>query len=134
MLKIANVAIPELSRIPHMKRFENKVCLVTGAGSGIGLQIAKAALTSGNKVVATGRDVNKVSRAIGDTTNNLLLVKMDVVGPGIHEGDGKARVAIAIRIATADADAVQEINERGTLAARSPQGCRQVSIKAARHV
>ena len=34
---------------------ESKVWLITGAGSGIGLQIAKAALAAGNKVVATGR-------------------------------------------------------------------------------
>ena len=57
---------------------KSRVWLITGAGSGIGLQIAKAALTSGNKVVATGRDVNKVSKAIDDTTDNLLVVKMDV--------------------------------------------------------
>lgn len=57
---------------------ESKVWLITGAGSGIGLQIAKAVLAAGNKVVATGRDANKVSKAIDNTTNNLLVVKMDV--------------------------------------------------------
>ena len=57
---------------------KSKVYLITGASSGIGLQIAKAVLAAGNKVVATGRDVNKVSKAIDDTTDNLLVVKMDV--------------------------------------------------------
>ena len=57
---------------------KSKVWLITGAGSGIGLQITKAVLAAGNKVVATGRDVNKVSKAIGDTTDNLLVVKMDI--------------------------------------------------------
>ena len=57
---------------------KSRVWLITGAGSGIGLQIAKAALTSGHKVVATGRDVNKASKAIDDPTDNLLVVKMDV--------------------------------------------------------
>lgn len=57
---------------------ESKVWLITGAGSGIGLQIAKAVLAAGNKVVATGRDTNKVLKAIDDTTDNLLVVKMDV--------------------------------------------------------
>lgn len=57
---------------------KNKVWLITGAGSGIGLQIAKTVLAAGNKVVATGRNVNKVSKAIDDTTDNLLVVKMDV--------------------------------------------------------
>lgn len=57
---------------------ESKVWLITGAGSGIGLQIAKAALAAGNKVVATGRDASKVTKAIDGTTDNLLVVKMDV--------------------------------------------------------
>jgi NAD(P)-dependent dehydrogenase (short-subunit alcohol dehydrogenase family) len=60
---------------------ESQVWLITGAGSGIGLQIAKAALAAGNKVVATGRDVNKVKNAIDDSTENLLVVKMDVTNP-----------------------------------------------------
>jgi NAD(P)-dependent dehydrogenase (short-subunit alcohol dehydrogenase family) len=57
---------------------ESKVWLITGAGSGIGLEIAKTALAAGNKVVATGRDASKVIKAIGNTTDNLLVVKMDV--------------------------------------------------------
>jgi len=60
---------------------ESKVWLITGAGSGIGLQIAKAALAAGNKVVATGRDAGKVTKAIDDSTDNLLVVKMDVTNP-----------------------------------------------------
>ncbi|MES2379424.1 MAG: SDR family oxidoreductase [Bacteroidota bacterium] len=60
---------------------ESKVWLITGAGSGIGLQIAKAALAAGNKVVATGRDSSKVFKAIDSPTDNLLVVKMDVTDP-----------------------------------------------------
>jgi NAD(P)-dependent dehydrogenase (short-subunit alcohol dehydrogenase family) len=60
---------------------ESKVWLITGAGSGIGLEIAKAALADGNKVVATGRDANKVSNALDNTTDNLLVVQMDVTNP-----------------------------------------------------
>lgn len=60
---------------------ESKVWLITGAGSGIGLQIAKAALAAGNKVVATGRDTSKVTKAIDDYTDHLLVVKMDVTNP-----------------------------------------------------
>lgn len=60
---------------------ESKVWLITGASSGIGLQIAKAALAAGNNVVATGRDVSKVTKAINGSTNSLLVVKMDVTNP-----------------------------------------------------
>ena len=60
---------------------ESKVWLITGAGSGIGLQIAKAVLAAGNKVVATGRNADKVSKAINDTTDNLLVAQMDVTNP-----------------------------------------------------
>jgi NAD(P)-dependent dehydrogenase (short-subunit alcohol dehydrogenase family) len=35
---------------------EKQVWLVTGAGRGIGVDIAKAALTAGHAVVATGRN------------------------------------------------------------------------------
>jgi NAD(P)-dependent dehydrogenase (short-subunit alcohol dehydrogenase family) len=35
---------------------DKKVWLITGAGRGLGLDIAKAALDAGHAVVATGRD------------------------------------------------------------------------------
>ncbi len=57
---------------------ENKVWFITGASSGIGLEIAKSALATGYKVVATGRDTDKVSKSIRVTSKNLLVVKMDV--------------------------------------------------------
>jgi NAD(P)-dependent dehydrogenase (short-subunit alcohol dehydrogenase family) len=55
----------------------NKVWLVTGAGRGMGLSIAKAALAAGHRVVATGRDSEKVTKAVGESAN-LLIVKLDV--------------------------------------------------------
>jgi NAD(P)-dependent dehydrogenase (short-subunit alcohol dehydrogenase family) len=41
-----------------------KVWLVTGAGRGMGVDIARAALAAGHAVVATGRNTEKVSSAI----------------------------------------------------------------------
>jgi NAD(P)-dependent dehydrogenase (short-subunit alcohol dehydrogenase family) len=77
-----SIALPVFNFVLSFKKFktmkQSKVWLITGAGSGIGLQVVKAALAEGNKVIATGRDVNKVSKAINDATDNLLVVQMDV--------------------------------------------------------
>ncbi len=59
---------------------EKKVWLITGAGRGLGVDIARAALSAGHAVVATGRDVSKVAAAVGDHDNSLV-VKLDVTRP-----------------------------------------------------
>ena len=58
----------------------SKVWFITGAGRGLGVDIAKAALAAGHAVVATGRDPVKVTAAIG-AHDNLLSVKLDVTRP-----------------------------------------------------
>jgi NAD(P)-dependent dehydrogenase (short-subunit alcohol dehydrogenase family) len=59
------------------RTMSNKVWLITGAGRGMGIDITKAALAAGNKVVATGRNTDSVAKAIGEA-ENLLIVKLDV--------------------------------------------------------
>jgi NAD(P)-dependent dehydrogenase (short-subunit alcohol dehydrogenase family) len=54
-----------------------KVWLVTGAGRGMGVDIAKAALEAGHAVVATGRSTDRVSAALG-AHDDLLVVQLDV--------------------------------------------------------
>src|SRR4249919_261967 len=56
---------------------EAKVWLVTGAGRGMGVDIAKAALAAGNAVVATGRNPDSVTKAVG-AADDLLVVALDI--------------------------------------------------------
>src|SRR6058998_2903980 len=53
-----------------------KVWFITGAGRGMGVDFAKAALAAGHTVVATGRDSNAVAKAVGRSDN--LVLKLDV--------------------------------------------------------
>ncbi len=70
---------------------EKKVWFITGAGRGMGLNIAKAALAAENAVVATGRDPDNVRRALGDS-DDLLVVKLDITSPQDAEAAVKAAV------------------------------------------
>jgi NAD(P)-dependent dehydrogenase (short-subunit alcohol dehydrogenase family) len=54
-----------------------KVWFITGAGRGMGTDIAQAALAAGNAVVATGRNPEVVAKAVGEA-DDLLVVKLDV--------------------------------------------------------
>ena len=69
-----------------------KVWLITGAGRGLGIDIAKAALAAGHDVVATGRDAAKVAAALGDQ-HNLLAIKLDVTRPQDAHAAVEAAVA-----------------------------------------
>jgi NAD(P)-dependent dehydrogenase (short-subunit alcohol dehydrogenase family) len=60
---------------------QNKVWLITGAGRGLGVYLTKSALAAGFKVVAAGRNTDKVSKAIGVSSDNLFIVKLDVTNP-----------------------------------------------------
>jgi NAD(P)-dependent dehydrogenase (short-subunit alcohol dehydrogenase family) len=61
----------------------SKVWFITGAGSGIGAGAAKAALKAGDRVVATGRDVQKVRNALRDVASeNLEVLQLDVSDEG----------------------------------------------------
>ena len=48
-----------------------KVWLITGAGRGLGVEIARAVLAAGHAVVATGRDAARVEAAVGRHENML---------------------------------------------------------------
>jgi NAD(P)-dependent dehydrogenase (short-subunit alcohol dehydrogenase family) len=68
-----------------------KTWLITGAGRGMGVDFAKAALVAGHAVVATGRDTDAVAKAVGQS-NDLLAVKLDVTS----RADAEAAVRAAV--------------------------------------
>jgi len=70
---------------------DKKVWLITGAGRGLGLDIAKAALAAGHAVIASGRDPARVTAALGNH-NDLLTVKIDITSPE----DAQAAVAVGV--------------------------------------
>jgi len=59
---------------------EKKIWFVTGAGRGMGVDIARAALAAGHAVVATGRNPERVSSAVG-AHDDLLTVALDITDP-----------------------------------------------------
>lgn len=75
-----------------------KVWFVTGAGRGMGVHLAKAALAAGYAVVATGRNVDAVSKAIGES-GDLLVVKLDVTNA---DGARKAAASAVERFGRID--------------------------------
>lgn len=70
-----------------------KVWLITGAGSGIGAATVKAALKAGHRVVATGRNLDKVRASLHEVANDdLAFASLDVT----DAEQAKAAVAVAV--------------------------------------
>jgi NAD(P)-dependent dehydrogenase (short-subunit alcohol dehydrogenase family) len=71
----------------------SKVWFITGAGSGIGAATARAVVKAGDRVVATGRNLNKVRKALGDIAGeSVAFVALDVTS----EAQAKAAVEEAV--------------------------------------
>jgi NAD(P)-dependent dehydrogenase (short-subunit alcohol dehydrogenase family) len=72
----------------------SKVWFITGAGSGLGTGIAKAALRAGDRVVATGRNLEKVRNVFPDVAQaDIAFVQLDVA----NELQAKAAVDEAMK-------------------------------------
>ena len=67
------------------------IWFITGAGRGMGVDFARAALAGGHAVIATGRDTDRVARAIG-ASDELLVVKLDVA----NRDDAEAAVQTGV--------------------------------------
>src|SRR5258708_674584 len=86
--------MPGLIRGRTKKAIMSKVWFITGAGSGIGTGIAKAALKAGDLVVATARNLDKARNALRDVAGeNLAFVQLDVT----DEAQAKAAVEQAAK-------------------------------------
>jgi len=70
---------------------DKKIWLITGAGRGMGVDIAKAALAAGDAVVATARKTESVTAALSKH-DDLLAVKLDVTDPTAAESAVKTTV------------------------------------------
>jgi NAD(P)-dependent dehydrogenase (short-subunit alcohol dehydrogenase family) len=70
---------------------DKKIWFITGAGRGMGVEFAKAALAAGNAVVASGRNPDAVAKAVGEA-DELLVVKLDVTSTQDAEAAVKAAV------------------------------------------
>ncbi|NHW47549.1 SDR family oxidoreductase [Paenarthrobacter sp. MSM-2-10-13] len=69
----------------------SNVWFITGAGRGLGIDIAQSALSAGHKVVATGRNADKVLAAIGEH-EDLLTVSLDITDPAAADNAVQAAV------------------------------------------
>jgi NAD(P)-dependent dehydrogenase (short-subunit alcohol dehydrogenase family) len=70
----------------------NKVIFVTGAGRGLGTDIARQALAAGHQVVATGRRPEEVEKTLGGPQDNLLVTKLDITSPDDAQAAAQAAV------------------------------------------
>ena len=70
---------------------DRKVWFITGAGRGMGADLARAVLAAGHRLVATGRDTQRLERVLG-SSDDLLAVKLDVTRPA--EAEAAVRAAV----------------------------------------
>jgi NAD(P)-dependent dehydrogenase (short-subunit alcohol dehydrogenase family) len=75
--------------LKHMT--DKKVWFITGAGRGMGVDIAQAALAAGHAVVATGRNTEAVADAVGEA-DDLLVVELDITSLASAEAALQAAV------------------------------------------
>ena len=71
----------------------SKVVIVTGAGRGLGTDIAREALAAGHQVVATGRRPAEVEKTLGGPEDDLLTVGLDITNPDDAQTAVQAAVA-----------------------------------------
>jgi NAD(P)-dependent dehydrogenase (short-subunit alcohol dehydrogenase family) len=71
----------------------SKIWFITGSARGIGAETAKAALAAGDRVVATGRNVEQLERIYAEYGNKVLALTLDV------SDEAQAPVAVEAAVA-----------------------------------
>jgi len=70
---------------------DKKIWFITGAGRGMGVNIAQAALAARHAVVATGRDTDRVANTVGPA-DDLLVTRLDITSA--EEAEAAVRAAV----------------------------------------
>jgi NAD(P)-dependent dehydrogenase (short-subunit alcohol dehydrogenase family) len=70
----------------------SKVILVTGAGRGLGTDIARQALAARHQVVATGRRPDEVEKTLGGPQDNLRTIRLDVTS--LEDAEAAVQAAV----------------------------------------
>jgi NAD(P)-dependent dehydrogenase (short-subunit alcohol dehydrogenase family) len=70
---------------------DKRVWFITGAGRGMGVDIARAAMAAGNAVVASGRNTERIRNVLGEA-DDLLVVKLDITDPADAQAAAQAAV------------------------------------------
>ena len=71
---------------------DKQIWLITGAGRGMGVDIARAALAAGHAVVGTARNAHSVTEALG-AHEDLLAIPLDVTNPAAADSAVAAAIA-----------------------------------------
>lgn len=97
----------------------NKVWLVTGASRGLGRAIARAVVASGDRLVATARDVSALSDIVGTDEERAISVPLDVTDPAaarraVERGASHfGRIDVLVNNAGyANVAAIEDVDER----------------------
>src|SRR5580765_3706427 len=65
------------NKVREIMNIKNNTVLITGGGSGIGLETAKLLSRNGNKVIIVGRNEQKLQEAV-EKVQNLVAIRCDI--------------------------------------------------------